>query len=50
MSKYHAQKTVVNGIAFDSKKEASRYIQLSMMQKAGMIDDLRLQVPFILIP
>lgn len=49
MSKYHAQKTVVNGIAFDSKKEASRYIQLSMMQKAGIIHDLRLQVPFIII-
>lgn len=50
LSKYHAQKTVVNGIAFDSKKEASRYIQLSMMQKAGIIHDLKLQVPFVIIP
>jgi hypothetical protein len=49
-SKYHNKKTVVDGITFDSKHEADRYIELSMLLKAGEISDLRLQVPFELIP
>lgn len=50
VSKYHNKKTVVNGITFDSKHEADRYIELSMLLKAGVISDLRLQVPYELIP
>lgn len=50
MSKYHNTKTTVNGIAFDSKKEAARYGELVWLAKAGAIQDLRLQVPFELIP
>lgn len=49
-SKYHAKKTEVDGIVFDSKKEAARYEVLKVLQKSGIITDLRLQVPFVLIP
>lgn len=50
MSKYKNRKTVIDGIAFDSKKEAARYGELQLLDKAGSIQDLRLQVPFELIP
>ena len=30
-SKYHAQPTVVNGIRFDSKREAERYLELKVL-------------------
>lgn len=49
-SKYGARKTVVDGITFDSKKEANRYRELKLLEKAGEICCLRLQVPFELIP
>lgn len=45
-SKYHSIKT--NG--FDSRKEARRYEELLLLQRAGQITDLRTQVPFELIP
>jgi len=48
-SKYHNQKCTYNGITFDSKRERDRYCELLLMQRAGKISDLRLQVPFILI-
>lgn len=50
MSKYHSKKTIVNGIAFDSKKEANRYFELSLLEKSGVITDLRRQAKFELIP
>ena len=50
LNKYHAQKTVVDGIAFASAKEARRFRELKLMQAAGEIKDLRIQVPFVLIP
>lgn len=50
MSKYHSKKITVDGITFDSKKEAARYQELCLMQKAGEIRDLRHQVKFGLIP
>lgn len=49
-SKYGARKTVVDGITFDSKKEANRYRELKLLERAGKICCLRLQVPFELIP
>lgn len=49
-SKYGARKTVVDGIIFDSKKEANRYRELKLLERAGEICCLRLQVPFELIP
>lgn len=49
-SKYNSRKVAVDGIAFDSVKEARRYKQLKLLQLAGEISDLRLQVPFELVP
>lgn len=46
--KYNARKTVVDGITFDSKKEARRYSELKLMEKAGDIYNLELQPRFLL--
>ena len=48
--KYHNVKTVVDGIAFDSKRESIRYQVLKRWEQAGEISDLRLQVAFELFP
>lgn len=48
-SKYNAKKVTVDGITFDSKKESKRYLELKAMEKVGSIQNLQLQVPFILI-
>lgn len=48
-SKYHNQKVVIDGIKFDSKKEAKRYQELRLLRRAGKIDNLRLQAPYVLI-
>lgn len=48
--KYHAKKTVVDGMTFDSRKEADRYIELRLLEKAGEISDLRMQVEYELLP
>lgn len=48
--KYNNKKTVVDGIAFDSKREAARYEALKEMEKEGAIYDLRLQVPYTILP
>ena len=50
MSKYRNKKTVVDGIVFDSRKEALRYGELSMLQRAGVISDLEIQKEYELIP
>lgn len=50
MSKYNSKKITVNGQVFDSKKEANRYKELLLLEKAGAIKDLRTQVKFKLIP
>ncbi len=42
-SKYGAVKTTVDGITFDSKKEAARYIELKALEAAGKIFNLQLQ-------
>ena len=49
-SKYGAKKVTVNGIQFDSKREARRYLELSALEMAGQIRNLQLQVKFELIP
>lgn len=49
-SKYHARKTVVDGIEFDSAKEARRYTKLRAMEENNEIHGLLLQVPFELLP
>lgn len=49
-SKYGANKTVIGGIEFDSKREAKRWTQLKLLERAGVIRDLDRQVKFVLIP
>lgn len=49
-SKYRSKKTVVDCIEFDSKAEAKRYTELRTLQRAGVIQDLQLQVPYELYP
>lgn len=48
-SKYRAKKTEVDGITFDSVREAKRYGTLKLMQLAGEITDLHLQAAFPLV-
>lgn len=49
-SKYHARKTVIDGITFDSRREADRYLVLKSMEEDGTIEDLRRQVRYELVP
>lgn len=44
MTKYRAEPTVVDGIRFASKKEARRYSDLMLLQRAGEIRNLQRQV------
>ena len=48
--KYKNHKTEVDGITFDSKREATRWHELKLMEKNGYIRDLQRQVRFELIP
>lgn len=50
MSKYNAKKVAIDGEVFDSKKEARRYQELMLLQKAGKISHLERQVKYVLIP
>lgn len=50
MAKYGNKTVFVDGLPFDSKKEAARYRELSLLERAGEISDLKTQVPFELIP
>lgn len=49
-TKYNAHKTEIDGIEFPSKHEANRYCELKLLERAGEISNLRLQVDFELIP
>lgn len=49
-NKYGNEKRQFNGITFDSVAEMNRYIVLSDMEKKGEITNLRMQVPFELLP
>jgi hypothetical protein len=42
-NKYHNQKTPIDGIVFDSMKEAGRYLYLRNLRDAGLVTELRLQ-------
>lgn len=51
MSKYGNKKTrAIDGTLCDSRKEALRLYELLLMEKAGLIKDLKRQVKFVLIP
>lgn len=49
-SKYHNRKITVDGITFDSIREASRYKELKHEESVGLITALQRQVKFELIP
>lgn len=49
-NKFNAKKTTVEGIEFDSAREAKRYTRLRALEDEGKIQHLRLQVPFELLP
>lgn len=50
-SKYGNVKTTTSdGITHDSQKEANRWCELKMLERAGKITDLKRQVEFELIP
>lgn len=48
-NKYGARKTTVDGVVFDSQKEANDYEVLRWREKAGEIRDLKRQVPFVIV-
>lgn len=48
-NKYHAIKTTVDGITFDSKRESIRYRELTLLQRGNVIRDLQMQVPFPIV-
>jgi hypothetical protein len=51
MSKYGNVKTITSdGIKHDSIKEAKRWCELLLLQRAGIISDLHRQVKFELLP
>lgn len=45
-SKYRNRRTIIGTIAFDSRKEATRWENLLLLQKAGHISKLERQVRF----
>ena len=47
-NKYRNTKTIIDGIRFDSKKEANRYSELRMLELAGTIYKLELQPKFLI--
>lgn len=49
-SKYNNKKVTIDGITFDSLKEARRFEELKLAEEAGAIGDLERQVRFELIP
>ena len=49
-NKYGSRKTTVGAAVFDSKREAGRWRELQLMERAGVISGLKRQAPFALIP
>lgn len=50
MNKYRNTKIEIDGIEFDSKKEGYRYKELKLLERAGLITDLKMQTSFELQP
>lgn len=50
MTKYKSRKCEVDGIVFDSKKEARRWQELCLLESVGDLHNLQRQVPFVIIP
>lgn len=49
-SKYGNRKTQRDGVTFDSRKEARRWSELLLLEKAGAIQSLQRQVRYELLP
>lgn len=49
-NKYGAKKTRIGGKIFDSKKEANRFQELKLLERSGLISDLRTQERFLIVP
>lgn len=49
-NKYRNNKAEVDGIKFDSRKEANRYSELKILEQAGEIKNLERQKKYLLIP
>jgi hypothetical protein len=47
--KYRNEKQMVDGIRFDSKREASRYLELKMAEQHGRIRNLKLQYVYPIV-
>lgn len=50
MSKYGNKKVNLDGMTFDSQKEAHRWCELKYMERAGLITNLVRQMPITLLP
>lgn len=48
--KYANEITMVDGVRFDSRAEANRWLELRTMEADGKITDLRRQVRYVLVP
>ena len=48
-TKYHNHKTTHQGIRFDSQKEANRYQELLLLERAGEIRSIELQPRYDLV-
>lgn len=46
MTKYRAKRTELDGMQFDSKREAERWQQLKLLEKAGIVKNLQRQVTY----
>ena len=49
MSKYHAIPTEVDGVRFASRMEARRYQELRLLERAGEIEGLEMQVRYPIV-
>lgn len=49
-SKYNNKKIEVDGITFDSRREANRYKELKLLEQSGEISNIERQKRFELIP
>lgn len=49
-NKYFNKCVIVDGIEFQSQREAQRYWELCQLEKAGEINNLLIQQPFVLVP
>lgn len=47
-NKFHSQKTVVDGVTYDSKKESKRAVELQYLERVGKIKNLERQKRFVL--